>query len=154
MFSGTKLKHTVRSQEWKASSSAVVDEIFAGKAVVNATIPTRHLRDLIKSMLHDDPSRRVPAEMASRSPFVSIPFAPHVEDLMVVPTPLLRLLSVLDDDHLENEEEHEDIVEDVKEECQKYGPVISPLVQRKILAEGKSLSSMPMLVVPKTLRNY
>lgn len=56
MFSGTKLKHTVRSQEWKASSSAVVDEIFAGKAVVNAAIPTHHLRDLIKSMLHDDPS--------------------------------------------------------------------------------------------------
>ncbi|XP_039695855.1 serine/threonine-protein kinase Kist [Pteropus medius] len=48
MFSGMKLKHTVRSQEWKANSSAVIDHIFASKAVVNAAIPAYHLRDLIK----------------------------------------------------------------------------------------------------------
>uniref|UniRef100_A0A8C0W868 Protein kinase domain-containing protein n=1 Tax=Castor canadensis TaxID=51338 RepID=A0A8C0W868_CASCN len=48
MFSGMKLKHTVRSQEWKANSSAIIDHIFASKAVVNAAIPAYHLRDLIK----------------------------------------------------------------------------------------------------------
>ncbi|XP_030875679.1 serine/threonine-protein kinase Kist-like [Leptonychotes weddellii] len=58
-------------------------------------------------MLHDDPSRRIPAEMALCSPFFSIPFAPHIEDLVMLPTPVLRLLNVLDDDYLENEEEYE-----------------------------------------------
>uniref|UniRef100_A0A452VD46 U2AF homology motif kinase 1 n=1 Tax=Ursus maritimus TaxID=29073 RepID=A0A452VD46_URSMA len=90
MFSGMKLKHTVRSQEWKANSSAIIDHIFASKAVVNAAIPAYHLRDLIKSI-----------------PFFSIPFAPHIEDLVMLPTPVLRLLNVLDDDYLENEEEYE-----------------------------------------------
>ncbi|XP_036199982.1 UDP-N-acetylhexosamine pyrophosphorylase isoform X4 [Myotis myotis] len=51
MFSGMKLKHTIRSQEWKANSSAIVDHIFARKAVVNAAIPAYHLRDLIKRFL-------------------------------------------------------------------------------------------------------
>lgn len=32
----------------------------------------------------------------------------------MLPTPVLRLLNVLDDDYLENEEEYEDVVEDVK----------------------------------------
>ncbi|KAF5920252.1 hypothetical protein HPG69_010656 [Diceros bicornis minor] len=137
MFSGMKLKHTVRSQEWKANSSAIIDHIFASKAVVNAAIPAYHLRDLIKSMLHDDPSRRIPAEMALCSPFFSIPFAPHIEDLVMLPTPVLRLLNVLDDDYLENEEEYEDVVEDVKEECQKYGPVVSLLVPKENPGRGQ-----------------
>ncbi|EPY89674.1 serine/threonine-protein kinase Kist isoform 2 [Camelus ferus] len=132
MFSGMKLKHTVRSQEWKANSSAIIDHIFASKAVVNAAIPAYHLRDLIKSMLHDDPSRRIPAEMALCSPFFSIPF-----DLVMLPTPVLRLLNVLDDDYLENEEEYEDVVEDVKEECQKYGPVVSLLVPKENPGRGQ-----------------
>ncbi|EHB03831.1 Serine/threonine-protein kinase Kist [Heterocephalus glaber] len=105
MFSGMNLKHTVRSQEWKANSSAIIDNIFASKAVVNAAIPAYHLRDLIKSMLHDDPSIRIPTEIALCSPFFSIAFAPHIEDLLMLPTPVLRLLDVLDDDYLENEEE-------------------------------------------------
>ncbi|GAB5583733.1 serine/threonine-protein kinase Kist isoform X1 [Prionailurus iriomotensis] len=137
MFSGMKLKHTVRSQEWKANSSAIIDHIFASKAVVNAAIPAYHLRDLIKSMLHDDPGRRIPAEMALCSPFFSIPFAPHIEDLVMLPTPVLRLLNVLDDDYLENEEEYEDVVEDVKEECQKYGPVVSLLVPKENPGRGQ-----------------
>lgn len=33
--------------------------------------------------------------------------APHIEDLVMLPTPVLRLLNVLDDDYLENEEEYE-----------------------------------------------
>uniref|UniRef100_A0A8C5XKJ6 Protein kinase domain-containing protein n=1 Tax=Microcebus murinus TaxID=30608 RepID=A0A8C5XKJ6_MICMU len=45
MVSGMKLKHTVRSQGWKANSSAIIDHIFASKAVVNAAIPAYHLRD-------------------------------------------------------------------------------------------------------------
>ncbi|KAB1260437.1 Serine/threonine-protein kinase Kist [Camelus dromedarius] len=144
-----------------ANSSAIIDHIFASKAVVNAAIPAYHLRDLIKSMLHDDPSRRIPAEMALCSPFFSIPFAPlpaahqfiwrdftfnyvvmnltapHIEDLVMLPTPVLRLLNVLDDDYLENEEEYEDVVEDVKEECQKYGPVVSLLVPKENPGRGQ-----------------
>ncbi|XP_011922846.1 serine/threonine-protein kinase Kist isoform X2 [Papio anubis] len=121
----------------QANSSAIIDHIFASKAVVNAAIPAYHLRDLIKSMLHDDPSRRIPAEMALCSPFFSIPFAPHIEDLVMLPTPVLRLLNVLDDDYLENEEEYEDVVEDVKEECQKYGPVVSLLVPKENPGRGQ-----------------
>ena len=31
----------------------------------------------------------------------------HIEDLVMLPTPVLRLLNVLDDDYLENEEDYE-----------------------------------------------
>lgn len=55
----------------------------------------------------------------------------------MLPTPVLRLLNVLDDDYLENEEEYEDIVEDVKEECQKYGPVVSLLVPKENPGRGQ-----------------
>uniref|UniRef100_G1NYV1 U2AF homology motif kinase 1 n=1 Tax=Myotis lucifugus TaxID=59463 RepID=G1NYV1_MYOLU len=137
MFSGMKLKHTIRSQEWKANSSAIVDHIFARKAVVNAAIPAYHLRDLIKSMLHEDPGRRAPADVALCSPFFSIPFAPHIEDLVMLPTPVLRLLNVLDGDYLESEEGHTDAVEDVREECQKYGPVVSLLVPKESPGRGQ-----------------
>lgn len=36
-----------------------------------------------------------------------MPPAPHIEDLVMLPTPVLRLLNVLDGDYLENEEEYE-----------------------------------------------
>uniref|UniRef100_A0A8C2VS36 Protein kinase domain-containing protein n=1 Tax=Chinchilla lanigera TaxID=34839 RepID=A0A8C2VS36_CHILA len=133
MFSGMKLKHTVRSQEWEANRSAIIDHIFASEAVVNASTPAYHLRDLIKSTLRDDPSRRVPAETALRSPFFSIPFAPRIEDLVMLPTPVLTLLNVLDDDYVENEEEYEDVVENY----QKYGPVESLLVPKENPGRGR-----------------
>ncbi|EHB12809.1 Serine/threonine-protein kinase Kist [Heterocephalus glaber] len=142
MFSGMKLKHTVRSQEWKANSSAIIDHIFASKAVVNAAIPAYHLRDLIKRW----PGLcRVPSSnYRTRNKYCSdngvmffFFFAPHIEDLVMLPTPVLRLLNVLDDDYLENEEEYEDVVEDVKEECQKYGPVVSLLVPKENPGRGQ-----------------
>ncbi|XP_018609367.1 serine/threonine-protein kinase Kist [Scleropages formosus] len=137
MYSGIKLKETVRSQEWKDNSSAIIDHIFASKIVVGPAIPVYHLRDLIKSMLHHDPNKRSTAEKALCSPFFSIPFAPHIEDLVMLPTPVLRLLNVIDDNHLHNEEEYEDIVEDMKAECQKYGAVVSLLIPKENPGKGQ-----------------
>ncbi|XP_036377965.1 serine/threonine-protein kinase Kist [Megalops cyprinoides] len=137
MFSGIKLKETVRSQEWKDNSSAIIDHIFTSKIVVCPAIPVYHLRDLIKSMLHNDPKQRSTAEKALCSPFFSIPFAPHIEDLVMLPTPVLRLLNIIDDSHLYNEDEYEDIVEDMKEECQKYGAVVSLLIPKENPGKGQ-----------------
>jgi len=33
--------------------------------------------------------------------------APHIEDLVLLPTPVLRLLNLIDDSHLHNEEEYD-----------------------------------------------
>lgn len=88
-------------------------------------------------MLHEDPRQRAPADVALCSPFFSIPFAPHIEDLVMLPTPVLRLLNVLDGDYLESEEGYEDAVEDVREECQKYGPVVSLLVPKESPGRGQ-----------------
>ncbi|XP_028856901.1 serine/threonine-protein kinase Kist [Denticeps clupeoides] len=137
MYSGTKLKETVRSQEWKDNCAAVVDQIFSSNNMVYPAIPVYHLRDLIKSMLHSDPKLRGTAETALISPFFSIPFAPHIEDLVLLPTPVLRLLNVIDDRHLHNEEEYEDIIEDMKEECQKYGSVLSLLIPKENPGKGQ-----------------
>ncbi|KAI1892137.1 hypothetical protein AGOR_G00150870 [Albula goreensis] len=137
MFSGIKLKDTVRSQEWKDNNSAIIDNIFASKIVVCPAIPVYHLRDLIKSMLHNDPKHRSTAEKALTSPFFSIPFAPHIDDLVMLPTPVLRLLNIIDDSHLYNDEEYEDIVEDMKEECQKYGAVVSLLIPKENPGKGQ-----------------
>ncbi|KAM9849207.1 serine/threonine-protein kinase Kist [Aulostomus maculatus] len=137
MFSGIKLKDTVRSEEWKDNSAAVVDQMFASNSLVCPAIPVYHLRDLIKSMLLNDPKQRCTAETALLSPFFSIPFAPHIEDLVLLPSPVLRLLNLIDDIHLHNEEEYEDILEDMKEECQKYGSVVSLLIPKENPGKGQ-----------------
>uniref|UniRef100_A0A8C2XMR4 Serine/threonine-protein kinase Kist n=1 Tax=Cyclopterus lumpus TaxID=8103 RepID=A0A8C2XMR4_CYCLU len=151
MFSGIKLKDTIRSQKWKDNSAAIVDHLFASNSVVCPAIPVYHLRDLIKrplgydfililcvcSMLLNDPKQRCTAETALLNPFFSIPFAPHIEDLVLLPTPVLRLLNLIDDSHLHNEEEYEDILEDMKEECQKYGSVVSLLIPKENPGKGQ-----------------
>ncbi|XP_053247048.1 serine/threonine-protein kinase Kist isoform X2 [Podarcis raffonei] len=103
MFSGMKLKHTVQSQEWRANSSAIIEHIFASKSVVNSAIPAYHLRDLLKSMLREDPQERATAAEALCSPFFSIPF---------------------------------DIVDDIREECCKYGRVVSLFVPKENPGKG------------------
>nr|XP_046246692.1 serine/threonine-protein kinase Kist isoform X2 [Scatophagus argus] len=137
MFSGIKLKDTIRSQEWKDNSAAIVDHIFASNSLLCPAIPVYHLRDLIKSMLLNDPKQRCTAETALLSPFFSIPFAPHIEDLVLLPSPVLRLLNLIDDSHLHNDEEYEDILEDMKEECQKYGSVVSLLIPKENPGKGQ-----------------
>ncbi|KAH0618196.1 hypothetical protein JD844_017197 [Phrynosoma platyrhinos] len=107
MFSGMKLKHIVQSREWRANNSTIIDHIFASKSVVNSAIPAYHLRDLLKSMLHNDQEKRASAAKALCSPFFSIPFAPHIEDLVMLPTPVLRLLNILSDASHQSEEEFE-----------------------------------------------
>jgi len=93
--------------------------------------------------------------------------APHIEDLVSLPTSVLRLLNVIDDSHLYNEDEYEgeslslhflygkytffffladlshiylsflDIIEDMKEECQKYGTVVSLLIPKENPGKGQ-----------------
>ncbi|XP_072854381.1 serine/threonine-protein kinase Kist isoform X1 [Pogona vitticeps] len=138
MFSGVKLKYIVQSQEWRANNSAIIDHIFASKSVVNSAIPAYHLRDLLKSMLHDDQEKRATAAKALCSPFFSVPFAPHIDDLVMLPTPVLRLLNILSDSCLQNEEEFEDIVDDIKEECGKYGQIVSLFVPKENPGKGHS----------------
>lgn len=137
MFSGIKLKETVRSQKWKENSASIVDHLFASNSVVCPAIPVYHLRDLIKSMLLNNPKQRCSAETALLSPLFSIPFAPHIEDLVLLPTPVLRLLNLIDDSHLHNEEEYDEILEDMKEECQKYGSVVSLLIPKENPGKGQ-----------------
>ncbi|KAF7203813.1 U2AF homology motif (UHM) kinase 1 [Nothobranchius furzeri] len=137
MFSGIKLKDTIGSKEWKDNNAAIVDHIFASNSVLCPAIPVYHLRDLIKSMLLHDPKQRCTAESALLSPFFSIPFAPHIEDLVLLPSPVLRLLNLIDDSHLHNEEEYEDVLEDMKEECQKYGSVVSLLIPKENPGKGQ-----------------
>uniref|UniRef100_A0A8D0EFB5 U2AF homology motif kinase 1 n=1 Tax=Salvator merianae TaxID=96440 RepID=A0A8D0EFB5_SALMN len=136
MFSGMKLKHIVQSQEWRVNNSAIIDHIFASKSVVNSAIPAYHLRDLLKSMLHDDQEKRATATKALCSPFFSIPFAPHIEDLVMLPTPVLRLLNILSDNSLYCEEEFEDIMDDIREECCKYGQIVSLFVPKENPGKG------------------
>ncbi|XP_037530646.1 serine/threonine-protein kinase Kist [Nematolebias whitei] len=137
MFSGVKLKDTVCLKELKENSTAVVDHIFSNNSLLCPAIPVYHLRDLIKSMLLHDPKQRCTADTALLSPFFSIPFAPHVEDLVLLPSPVLRLLNLIDDSHLHNDEEYDDILEDMKEECQKYGSVVSLLIPKENPGKGQ-----------------
>lgn len=137
MYSGVKLKETIKSQQWKDNSASIIDHIFASNSNVCPAIPVYHLRDLIKRMLHNEPKHRGLAETALLSPFFSVPFAPHIEDLVLLPSPVLRLLNLIDDSHLHNEEEYEDVLEDMKEECQKYGSVVSLLIPKENPGKGQ-----------------
>uniref|UniRef100_A0A8C0J7L2 U2AF homology motif kinase 1 n=1 Tax=Chelonoidis abingdonii TaxID=106734 RepID=A0A8C0J7L2_CHEAB len=126
MFSGMKLKHTVQSQEWKVRKNCSSDSQIQGHCSC-----WRSLCSLVLSCLYDD----IPNALCS--PFFSIPFAPHIEDLVMLPTPVLRLLNVLSDASLQSEEEYEDVLEDIREECQKYGPVVSMLVPKENPGKGQ-----------------
>lgn len=137
MFSGTKLKETVRSQQWEDNNAAVIDHIFEGNSETLPAIPMYHLRDLIKSMLEKNPQRRCTAEKALLSPFFSIPFAPHIEELVLLPSPVLRLLNLIDDSHLHNEDQYEDVLDDMREECEKYGSVVSLLIPKENPGKGQ-----------------
>ncbi|KAG2461458.1 UHMK1 kinase, partial [Polypterus senegalus] len=55
----------------------------------------------------------------------------HLRDL------IKRLLNVIDERHLQTEEEYEDVVEDMKEECKKYGVVVSLLVPKENPGKGQ-----------------
>uniref|UniRef100_A0A674MYY1 Serine/threonine-protein kinase Kist n=1 Tax=Takifugu rubripes TaxID=31033 RepID=A0A674MYY1_TAKRU len=137
IFSGIKLKDTVHSKEWKENSAAIIDHIFASNNQRCPAIPVYHLRDLIKSMVVNNSKQRCTAEAALLSPFFSIPFAPHIEELVLLPSPVLRLINLIDDSHLNNDEEYEDIMDDMKEECQKYGSVVSLLIPRENPGKGQ-----------------
>lgn len=142
-------------------------------------------------MVVNNPTQRCTAEAALLSPFFSIPFgtcrrrmeafspagssrlnslpsvrlsavAPHIQELVLLPSPVLRLINLIDDDHLNNDEEYEgtdagrfeagaefsrsnsaffqsvtDIMDDMKEECQKYGSVVSLLIPRENPGKGQ-----------------
>ncbi|KAK9403806.1 U2AF motif kinase 1 [Crotalus adamanteus] len=66
--------------------------------------------------------------------------APHIEDLVMLPTPVLRLLNILSDASLQNEEEFE--VDDIREECSKYGQIVSLFVPKESLGKGHVLRMM------------
>jgi splicing factor U2AF subunit len=46
------------------------------------------------------------------------------------PTEVLCLMNMVTEEELTNDEEYEEIVEDIKEECNKYGNVISAEIPR------------------------
>lgn len=137
MFSGTKLKEIVRSQQWEENSAAVIDHIFETNSEALPAIPMYHLRDLLKSLLEKNPQRRCTAEKALLNPFFSVPFAPHIEELVLLPSPVLRLLNLIDDNLLHNEDQYEDVLDDMREECEKYGSVVSLLIPKENPGKGQ-----------------
>lgn len=137
MFSGTKLKEMVHSQQWEENSAAVIDHIFESNTEGLPAIPMYHLRDLLKSLLEKNPQRRCSAEKALLNPFFSVPFAPHIEELVLLPSPVLRLLNLIDDNLLHNEDQYEDVLDDMREECEKYGSVVSLLIPKENPGKGQ-----------------
>jgi splicing factor U2AF 65 kDa subunit len=65
-------------------------------------------------------------------------------------TEVLCLLNMVTADELKDEEEYDDILEDIKEECNKYGVVRSIEIPRPI--EGEFLLCMGMFINYVTLR--
>lgn len=53
---------------------------------------------------------------------VGFSLAPHIEDLVMLPTPVLRLLNVIDDSHLHNEEEYEGRCDTAVQACHRVVP--------------------------------
>uniref|UniRef100_A0A3B4BLM5 Uncharacterized protein n=1 Tax=Periophthalmus magnuspinnatus TaxID=409849 RepID=A0A3B4BLM5_9GOBI len=130
MYSGTKLKDTVRSHEWEDNSAAVIDKIFGSKSEAHPAIP-HHIPD----NMDDINSYQMSKSALCVRAYVCT--APHIEELVLLPSPVLRLLNLIDDSHLHNEDEYEDILEDMKEECQKYGTVVSLLIPKENPGKGQ-----------------
>jgi len=70
----------------------------------------------------------------------AVPGAPPALPLGVIAGPseattILQLLNMVVPEELEDDEEYEDIVADVKEECEKFGPVRSLFIPRPVKGE-------------------
>lgn len=80
-------------------------------------------------------AKTMPTSMAS-NPLVNAPVQVQVPGLnltsvsSLTPTEVLCLLNMVTEDELVDDDEYEDIVEDVKEECNKYGKVRSIEIPR------------------------
>uniref|UniRef100_A0A8C4N2M0 U2AF homology motif kinase 1 n=1 Tax=Eptatretus burgeri TaxID=7764 RepID=A0A8C4N2M0_EPTBU len=63
--------------------------------------------------------------------------APNVEDLLFLPTRVLRLLNLVVDAHMLLDDEYQDVLEDVREECKKFGEVRSVLLPKEESNKGQ-----------------
>uniref|UniRef100_UPI00358F8288 serine/threonine-protein kinase Kist-like n=1 Tax=Myxine glutinosa TaxID=7769 RepID=UPI00358F8288 len=137
MYWAIRLKDLGPSPEWAPHSLMVVDRILSFREDLFSTILVCHLRDLIKGMLVFDRCQRSTAMAALQNPFFNIPFAPNVEDLLFLPTRVLRLLNLVVDAHMLPDDEYQDVLEDVKEECNKFGEVQSVLLPKEESNKGQ-----------------
>lgn len=63
---------------------------------------------------------------------IQVPGMNHQTAAQQKPTTVLSLLNMVTQDELKDDEEYEDICEDIKEECEKYGRVISIEIPRPV----------------------
>lgn len=131
----------------------------------------------VHSMVVNNSKQRCTAEAALLSPFFSIPFgmcrcltrlstspyvvmssltaccfsvvAPHIEELVLLPSPVLRLINLIDDSHLNNDEEYEGTSTQLNVDGFKALPLfenvnfcISDLLQTSWMTWKKSVRNM------------
>ncbi|XP_064632012.1 serine/threonine-protein kinase Kist-like [Lineus longissimus] len=81
------------------------------------------LKNLVQRCLSCHSTERISVAAAISHPFFHHYLTPSYRDMLLLPSPVLCLLNMVDDGDLESEDEPSDIEDDIKEECEKYGEV-------------------------------
>ncbi|XP_006817136.1 serine/threonine-protein kinase Kist-like [Saccoglossus kowalevskii] len=85
-------------------------------------------RDLVQRMLCCHSDHRITATDALHHPFFQHHLQASYKDMLLFPTRILRLLNTVEQKDLDDE--YQDIVDDIKEECEKYGHVNKLVIPR------------------------
>lgn len=80
---------------------------------------------------------------------IQVPGLPSIQPSVVprVLTEVLCLMNMVEPDELKDDQEYEDILEDIREECQKYGRVKSIEIPRPSRTEGKHVPGLGKVFV-------
>lgn len=87
-----------------------------------------NLTNVLCGLLQCIPSNRLLPQVVLKHPFLLANSAPDVADLILLPTKILRLFNMFD---TTDEEDREDILMDIQEECESFGQVVSVIADRK-----------------------
>ncbi|XP_077987175.1 serine/threonine-protein kinase Kist-like [Glandiceps talaboti] len=93
------------------------------ESIDNRDTIVQDLKKLSISMLQCKGVNRPSASEALQHPFFQHSFQPSYGDLLLFPTCILRLLNTVDQSELDNSSDYQDLCQDIKEECNKYGSV-------------------------------
>ena len=89
-----------------------------------------NLTNVLCGLLQCCPGKRLSSQVVLKHPFLMANMAqePDIADFILLPTIILRLLNMFD---TTEDEEKQDILTDIKEECQDFGPVLSVTSHKK-----------------------
>jgi len=97
----------------------------------------KSFKDLVLSCLHENPSERTGASEALQHSFFEQRLVPTFHDLLLLPTCVIRLINLMDEEYLDDPEIFQEVSEDILDGCDEYGTIKSSSFPKTGEGRGK-----------------